>query len=71
MKPYRGLRTTNRLEGLNQEIRRREWVIPILPNHSGIIRKRQKQEKPFSFSPNRRLLQKGRTCTYFWIDPID
>jgi transposase-like protein len=45
-KPYRKrLRITNRLEHLNQEIRRREWVIRILPNHSGMSRKRQKQVK--------------------------
>jgi transposase-like protein len=37
--PYRQrLRTTNGVERLNEEIRRREWVIRIFPNRESVLR---------------------------------
>jgi putative transposase len=37
--PYRRrLRTTNAVERLNEEVRRREWVIRIFPNRESVIR---------------------------------
>jgi len=32
------LRTTNGIERLNEEIRRREWVIRIFPNRESVVR---------------------------------